>query len=98
MMQSAILNQLMVEAMINDDSPAWVVETCRLLANSQALLLANLAHGLAQALGADPEDVATAMEALDMCHRDERVEVLAAGMRRSMLATLRAQAPFSDIN
>ena len=74
MMQSAILDQLMVEAMKSDDSPAWVMETCRLLANSQALLLANLAHGLAQALGADLEDVAAAMEALDMHHPDERIE------------------------
>lgn len=83
---------------MNEDSPTWVMETCRLLANSQALLLANLAHGLAQALGADPEDVAAAMEALDMHHRDERIEVLAAGMRRTMLATLRAKAPFPDLN
>jgi Lon protease-like protein len=74
------------------------METCRLLANSQAVLLANLAHGLTCALGADPEEVAAAMEALDMHHQDERVEVLAAGMRRAMLATLRAKPGRSDLN
>lgn len=83
---------------MNDENQAWVMETCRLLANSQALLLANLAHGLAQVLGADPEEVAAAMEGLDMHHRDERVEVLAAGMRRTMLATLRAKTGTADLN
>jgi hypothetical protein len=85
-------------ALSDDQSPAWVMEACRLLANSQALLLANLAHGLAQALGADPGEVARAMETLDMCHRDERVEVLAAGMRRTMLRTLRAGVDPQDLN
>lgn len=78
---------------MDPQSRAWMMETTRLLGNSQALVLANLAHALAQTLGITPSELAEAMTAMDMHHDDERVEVLAAGMRRVMIDTLRSGAP-----
>jgi len=78
---------------MDESSKAWMMETTKLLANSQALLLANLAHALAQTLGVTSSELAHAMAAMEMHHEDERVEVLAAGMRRVMIDTLRSVAP-----
>ncbi|MBR0663988.1 hypothetical protein GXW71_06415 [Roseomonas hellenica] len=66
-----------------------------LLAQSQAMLIANLSLALSQAAGIPPETLASLMEHTDMQHRDERVSVLADGMRRAVLETLRATRPGS---
>lgn len=61
-----------------------------LLAQSQAMLIANLSLALSQAAGIPPETLASLMGHTEMRHRDERVTVLADGMLRAVLETLRA--------
>lgn len=75
---------------MNTASDATLHDMLALLAQSQAMLIANLSLALSQAAGIPPETLASLMEHTDMRHRDERVSVLADGMRRAVLETLRA--------
>ncbi|MBR0641412.1 hypothetical protein [Plastoroseomonas hellenica] len=76
-------------------SDAALHDTLALVAHSQAMLIANLSLALSQAAGIPPETLASLMEHTEMRHRDERVSVLADGMRRAVLETLRATRPGS---
>lgn len=73
-------------------SNADVRDMLTLLAQSQALLVANLALALSQGSGLPPETLASLMEGAGLEHRDSRVVALAEGMRRPVLDTLRASA------
>lgn len=81
---------------MSPDRDAAIQDLLALVAQSQALLIANLALALSQAARIPPESVANLMEHVDLHHRDERVSVLADGMRRAVLETLRARVPEAE--
>jgi hypothetical protein len=72
------------------EADAAIQDMLALVAQSQALLIANLALALSQALGVSSERVASLMRHTELHHRDQRVAILADGMRRAVLETLRS--------